>query len=261
MPCSRSASRPSVRSERSMALASAEWPAGRPERRSVARAIAASWSARMPRLSNSSRPMSVLLPSSTLPAVMKRSTPRSSSSSGGVRAFISEISFALAPFHRRIGSLVVHARGASLGDVGSRCLDDDLGNVRGDAFDGAGAGDVADSAKPHRDPLDRFAGLGRRQGHDRNEQAAPAHDLAPMREIEAGQRQALAFDVLPDVELGPVGDGKDAQVLARMQVGVVEVPALGPLVLRIPLAEAVTKREHALLGTRLLFVAAGAAAE
>jgi hypothetical protein len=41
------------------------------------RDIASSWSAKMPLLSNSRRPIRVLLPSSTEPAVMKRSRPRS----------------------------------------------------------------------------------------------------------------------------------------------------------------------------------------
>ena len=41
--------------------------------------------------------------------------------------------------------------------------------------------------------------------------------------------------------------------------GVVEVPQLGPLVLRVPLAELVTEGEHPLLGPRLVLVPAGAA--
>ncbi|OLT53477.1 hypothetical protein BJF88_11290 [Cellulosimicrobium sp. CUA-896] len=48
-------------------------------------------------------------------------------------------------------------------------------------------------------------------------------------------------------------------MLARPVAPVVEVPQLGPLVARVPLAELVAQREHALLGARLLLVAAPAA--
>ena len=48
-------------------------------------------------------------------------------------------------------------------------------------------------------------------------------------------------------------------MLAAVVVAVVEVPELRALVLRVPLAELVAEREEALLGARLLLVAAGAA--
>ena len=44
-----------------------------------------------------------------------------------------------------------------------------------------------------------------------------------------------------------------------MHAGVVQIPQLGALVLRIPLAEFVAEGEDALLGARLFLVAAGAA--
>jgi hypothetical protein len=53
--------------------------------------------------------------------------------------------------------------------------------------------------------------------------------------------------------------GKTADVLAGAVAAVVEVPQLGPLVLRVPLAELVAEAEHPLLGPGLLLVAAGAA--
>ena len=52
---------------------------------------------------------------------------------------------------------------------------------------------------------------------------------------------------------------EDADVLALAVAAVVEAPQLGPLVLRVPLAELVAEAEHPLLGPRLLLVAAGAA--
>src|SRR6266853_1843777 len=110
IPCSRSASSPSVRSDRSMS----SWP-----RFCDARATAASWSSKMARVSCSSRPISVLLPSSTLPAVMNRSTPRSSEAwalrSISPSKLISEVAFLLAPLHGGFRSLIVHARRPALG--------------------------------------------------------------------------------------------------------------------------------------------------
>jgi hypothetical protein len=68
---------------------------------------------------------------------------------------------------------------------------------------------------------------------------------------------SLLGDVLPDVELGPVAQREHPDVLALAVPAVVEAPQLGPLVLRVPLAELVPEAEHPLLGTRLLLVAPG----
>ena len=73
-------------------------------------------------------------------------------------------------------------------------------------------------------------------------------------EVDEQHVQLLAGDVLPHVELGPIGDRKGADVLALADAPVVERPQLGPLVLGIPLAEVVPEREHPLLGPRLLLV-------
>ena len=56
-----------------------------------------------------------------------------------------------------------------------------------------------------------------------------------------GQVEPLLADVLPDVELGPVRDGEDPDVLTRPVPAVVERPQLGTLVLRVPLAELVAE--------------------
>src|SRR5258708_13793933 len=108
----------------------------------------------MARVSCSSRPISVLLPSSTLPAVMKRSTPRSSAAvalrSISPRSVMLEVAFLLAPLHGRFRGLVVHARRASLGDRRQRRFGDDLGRRRRHGFHGAGAADVPYGAEAHR---------------------------------------------------------------------------------------------------------------
>src|SRR5467141_777819 len=253
MPCSRSASSPSVSNDKSRASC---------PRLLEARATAASWSSNMARVSCSSRPISVLLPSSTLPAVMKRNTPRSSTA--GVRSIspskvISEVSFLLAPFHGGFRGLVVHARRPALGDRGQRRLGDDLGGCCRGGFHRAGAADVADGTKAYRQLFDGLPFARRGDVRDRQEEAVPAHDGPAVRIINGGNGEPLARDVLPDVELGPVADREHAHVLALRHSRVVQAPELGSLVLRVPLAELVAEREHALLGARLFLVAPRAA--
>ncbi len=67
------------------------------------------------------------------------------------------------------------------------------------------------------------------------------------------------MDVVPDVELGPVGEREDADAFAGVDAGVVEVPELGALVLGVPLAGSVAEGEDAFLGAGFFFVAAGSA--
>ena len=80
-----------------------------------------------------------------------------------------------------------------------------------------------------------------------------------MCEVDRGDLELLRVDVLPHVELRPVGDREHAYVLSLVDAPVVEIPQLRPLVLRVPLAELVAEREHALLRPRALLVAARAA--
>ena len=69
----------------------------------------------------------------------------------------------------------------------------------------------------------------------------------------------FGIDVGPDVELGPVAEREDAHALAGREAGVEDAPELGPLVLGVPGVLGVAVGEDALLGARLLLVAAGAA--
>jgi len=77
-----------------------------------------------------------------------------------------------------------------------------------------------------------------------------------VREIDGRYLQLLLADVLPDVQLGPVGQREDPDVLALADPGVEDAPQLGALVLRIPLAELVAEGEDPLLGPGLLLVPA-----
>src|SRR5436853_1952470 len=134
MPCSRSARRPSV--------SSARFISSRP-RRNESRSTAASVSSRMDLVSYRSRPMRVLLPSSTDPAVATRRRPALAIDSpppwltlpikhfapeSGAKCLLgrSEVALALAVFHGGLREAVVGPGGAALGDAGGGDLLDDL---------------------------------------------------------------------------------------------------------------------------------------
>src|SRR5690606_36577514 len=152
MPCSRSASRPSVSSARSSPLSGA--------RVYFEPAMALSWSANTPLLSSSRRPIKVDLPSSTDPAVIRRSTLVSGASCHcSLSAFMmsvswlcaagSEVALLLAALHRGLGGLVIHAGGAALGDGGDGRLGDDVGRRGRRRGHRAGAGHVPHGPEPH----------------------------------------------------------------------------------------------------------------
>ena len=131
--------------------------------------------------------------------------------------------------------------------------------VRGRGLDGPGARHVADGAVAHEARLDGLVVARLAHRADREPHAVALEDLALVGVVERRERDVLAVDVAPDVDLGPVADREDAHVLARSVPGVEEVPQLGPLVLRVPLAELVAEADDALLGARLLLVASAAA--
>ena len=88
-------------------------------------------------------------------------------------------------------------------------------------------------------------------------QRAVAHALAVV-EVERGDGDVLALDVLPDVELGPVEQRVHAHVRAGREVGLEVAPQLGRLVVDVPVVLDVARREVALLGARALLVGAHA---
>ncbi len=225
--------------------------------------MADSVSARMVLVSNSRRPISVLLPSSTLPQVRKRSRPWSWIEFGGGHqkypSFLRcSIEASVVWSSRRVAPRSVMVVVA----VSAMILRDRVG-VR---LDRGRAGDVADGAEAHLQVDDVLASL-RRVGQpaagqrhvDRHDGALADDHRAGVGEIDDRQFELLALDVLPDVELGPVRDREDADVLALVAAGVVEVPQFRALVLRVPLAELVAEAQDAFLGAGLFLVAAGAA--
>ncbi len=106
--------------------------------------------------------------------------------------------------------------------------------------------------------LGGLVGLGRVVLALGEQHAVALEDAALVGEVDRRDLDALAADVVPDVQLGPVGDREDPHVLALVQAAVVEAPQLGALHLRVPLAELVAVGVDALLGAGLLLVAAAA---
>src|SRR3954449_4667668 len=195
--------------------------------------------------------MSVDLPSSTEPHVTRR---RSSACWA-----CSEIADTLAVLHRSLGEAVVGPRLAALGHSRRRDLVDDLGDGCRVGHDAAGARHVADGAEADARAEGLLAVhtldvLARRIQHP----VAPEH-LALVREVDLRQLEILARDVLPHVKLRPVRDGEHADVLALADARVVDVPQLGALRTRVPLAEVVAEAEDALLRAGALLVAPGPA--
>ena len=68
----------------------------------------------------------------------------------------------------------------------------------------------------------------------------------------------MARDVLPDVELGPVGERERAQVLTLADARVQQRPRLGPLRPRIPATLSIAEAEDAFLRSRLVLIASAA---
>src|SRR5690606_12224675 len=232
-----------------------------------ASSIASSWSWKICFESYSRRPISVDLPSSPEPVVASRTssmswrfatvvTIRSWFAGGGGRG-PSEVPLPLAVLHGSFADPVVGAAGSAFGDTSrGHFLDDLLDRLRL-RFEGGGAGHVSDRAEPYvcfEDGLTVHQLQIRALGH---EHAVPLEHPPAVTEVDGRKFDALLEDVLVDVHLRPVRDREHPHVLAAPMPGVVQTPQLGPLVLRIPLAELVAEAEDPLLGPGLLLVPAG----
>src|SRR6185369_16438963 len=69
--------------------------------------------------------------------------------------------------------------------------------------------------------------------------------------VERHDRNLFQVDVLPDIQLGPVGEREDTDTFPRLDTGVVQVPKLRALVLGVPAVVGAAEGEDALLGPRL----------
>src|SRR5215471_6633993 len=168
--------------------------------------MCSSWSTKICFVSKSSRPIRVDLPSSTEPHVTRR---RSS-----VDWAASEVANALPILHRGLAEAIVGACLSALGDPRRRDLLHDLLDRRRARLDAAGASHVADGAEAHRGDEGVLALHPLDVRRDRVQHPVAPEHLALVREVDRWQLELLAGDVLPDVELGPVRDREDADVLA-----------------------------------------------
>src|SRR4051812_44011294 len=221
MPCSRSARRPSVRRERSS-------EPSRPWRSS-------SWSDRIAFASCRRRPISVDLPSSTEPAVARRSrSERATEAAPWPLPLPLEVAGNLAVLHGGLADAVVGAGLAALGDLRRGDLGHHVvqgGRGRGDR---AGAAHVADRAVADA-RAERLLALDELdEGRQRVEHPVAAKDLALVGEVDRRDLEALLRDVLPHVELGPIAQREDAHVLAAPDAPVVDAPELRALAARVP---------------------------
>src|SRR5580698_10037101 len=67
------------------------------------------------------------------------------------------------------------------------------------------------------------------------------------------------MDVLPDIELSPIGQREDANAFTLALAGIIDIPEFRTLIFRIPALVGGTKRKDALLGAGLFLIAACAA--
>jgi hypothetical protein len=81
--------------------------------------------------------------------------------------------------------------------------------------------------------------------------------IALVRKIYRWQRDVLAADVVPYVKLCPVAYREHAYVLAFVNFTIVNIPKLGALAFRVPLAKFITYRKNAFLGAGFFLIAAG----
>ena len=119
---------------------------------------------------------------------------------------------------------------------------------------------AAERAEAHAQHLRLLAGFKRQALVVHHDQRAVALDHgALLGEIERHHGDFLGADVVPHVELGPVGQRENPHRFAGLDAGVEDAPQLGPLVARVPAVAGRAVREDALLGAAFFLVAAGAA--
>ena len=143
---------------------------------------------------------------------------------------------------------------------GDQHLFDDLRQGGGIGVDGTGQRVATQGAEAHQLLLHFvFRAYGHALVIHHDLDAIALHHWAMGGKVERHYVDVLEIDVLPDVQLGPVGEREHPDALPLVDLAVVDAPQLRALVLRIPAVGLVTEGVDPLLGTGLLLVAAGAA--
>src|SRR5579859_347436 len=178
-------------------------------------------------LSYKSRPMSVLFPSSTLPAVMKRKISMS----------LLKISVLLPVLHRCFRHLIVNAGLSALADFGGDDFIDDLVQRICFRFYGSRASHVAHGAVANFLFYDFVTLIDPDKRGEGNQLALVLDTLAFVRKINGRKFHAFAADIIPDVEFCPVADGECPDIFPFLNPAVVDIPKLRTLAFWIPLSE------------------------
>src|ERR1700754_3030763 len=114
----------------------------------------------------------------------------------------------------------------TLGRAEGHELGDDFGNGIGFGPDGTCARAATEGAEAAFHPL-LLAGQTFHEGLlDGNEAISTNEHLARLSKVERHDGNVLEMDVMPHIELRPVGEGKDTNAFARIDAGVVKVPQL-----------------------------------
>src|SRR5690349_180531 len=145
-----------------------------------------------------------------------------------------EITFLLFLFHRRRAVVVDHAA-LTFGAGGEQHLLNDLRQRRRFTLDGAGERIAAERTKAHRLHFRTFAILQRHAlvvHHD--QRAVTTHDRAWRGEVQRHNGNLFEVDVLPDIQLSPVGKREHAQAFSLVLARVVLPPKFRALTLGIP---------------------------
>src|SRR5690606_9646635 len=144
-------------------------------------------------------------------------------------------------FHRSRLIVVDHAA-LTLGSTGQQHFLDDFRQGGGGGFHRAGQRVAAQGPEAHHLHFRYFAGV---QRHalvvDHDQRAVTLDHRAFGGEVQGYDRDAFQIDVLPDVQLGPVGQGEYADALALVHLAVVDVPQFRALVFRVPAMVLVTE--------------------
>ena len=119
-----------------------------------------------------------------------------------------EVAVFLFVFHRAF-AVVVDDTILSLGIIGHQHLADDFGHGGGFRFHGPGKGVTAQGAETHAAHFGGFIGPQREALVIDTDQGAIALNHRPFGgEVEVGHGDLFQVDILPDVELSPIGKGK-----------------------------------------------------
>jgi hypothetical protein len=138
--------------------------------------------------------------------------------------FFLEITIFLPVFHCRFRHLIIDAGFAAFACFGGGNFADDIVDIACLRFNGSRTGHIAHGAVTH------FFGnhsIGIIETYVlRNCYQLPfvLYNFTLMRKVDGMQRYLFAADIVPYIQLGPVADGKCANVAAFMNFAIVYVP-------------------------------------